>query len=95
MEKNITIEEIEKLAKLSKLQFSDDEKQTLIGEVDGIVKLLNGCDDVKIIDIQDKHAQGLCSLRSDEEKESMDVSDIFVNSNNCRNGYFVVPKVVE
>jgi len=95
MKEKITINDIDRLSHLSKLKFTQEEKEKLVGEVNGIINMLNQCDDVKIDGAIDTQMQKLSSLREDNVKEDMNTHDVFVNSNNCNNGYFVVPKVVD
>ena len=95
MKEKITINDIDRLGELSKLNFTQEEKEKLVTEVTGIIEMLNQIDDVKIDSQVEVQTQKINQLRDDEFKEDMLPNDVFLNSNNCNNGYFVVPKVVD
>ena len=95
MKEEITIEEIVRLSELSKLSFSEEEKYILKGEIEGIIDLLNQCDNVRVDVASDVNVQKLRNLREDEVEESMELEDVFSTTEHAHNGYFVVPKVVD
>ena len=95
MKETITINEIDKLCDLSKLEFSDDDKQILLKEVSDIIEMLNQCDGVEIVNLNALTTQNLRDLREDEVGQEMETSDVFTATSHANNGYFVVPKVVE
>ena len=96
MEKEkITTELIDKLSQMSQLSFSDEEKEVLVGEVSGIIDMLDQCGSIKV---EASHRGRMCSiatLREDSIQESMDSEEVFRNAPMSSNGYFGVPKVVE
>ena len=95
MREKISVEDIDKLSCLSKLIFTDEEKQVLVNEVDGIIDLLNQCADVEIGEEYKTAVQSLRDLRNDEVVQGMDVKDVFSATDRCHDGYFSVPKVVD
>ena len=95
MKETITINEIDKLCDLSKLEFSDEDKQILLKEVSGIIEMLNQCDGVEIVNSNTLATQNLRHLREDEVGQEMETDDVFAATRHANNGYFVVPKVVE
>ena len=95
MKEKITIDDIDRLSELSKLKFTHEEKEKLVTEVTGIIEMLNQIDQVKIDSQVEIQTQKINQLREDEPKEDMSSNEVFLNSNNCGNGYFVVPRVVE
>ena len=96
MEKQITIDEINKLCELSELQFTDEEKVVLVKEVGGIIELLDQCGRVRVDDSAKNNCQYLRDLREDkEDKGPLEMEDIFNSTSNASQGYFVVPKVVD
>lgn len=96
MEKEkITIETIEKLADLSQLEFTAEEKEKMLTEVTGIIEMLNKCGEVPVDKSNSCEEMGINDLREDEILDSIDSSDAFRNSPISKNGYFGVPKVVE
>ena len=95
MENKITIETIDYLSDLSKLRFTDGEKEVLVREVNGIIDLLNECDEIDVDDNDLNKTQMLTDLRLDEVSPEMDIDDVFSATKNAKNGYFVSPKVVD
>ena len=95
MRTKITIEDIDKLSSLSKLTFTDEEKEVLVKEVDGIVDLLDQCGNVVIDQDYKMQVQKLINLRNDEVEQGMDVQDVFSATDRCHDGYFTAPKVVD
>lgn len=84
------------LAKLGKLQFTDEELEKAVADMTSIIEIM---DTIKEIDItydplKDNHNVYLADLRRDEAMESLPTDKLLMNavsSENC----FVVPKVVE
>ncbi|MGN0961841.1 MAG: Asp-tRNA(Asn)/Glu-tRNA(Gln) amidotransferase subunit GatC [Christensenellales bacterium] len=91
----ITIETIDKLSSLSKLEFTPEEKQVLLGEVSGIIEMLNKCGQVKVNSSISRQEMTINDLRADEVKDGLKSSDTFRNAPVSKNGYLGVPKVVE
>ena len=92
---DITIKEIERLAELSALDFTEAEKKSMIKEVSGIIKMLNECDKIEANDYEFDNTINLCDLREDEAKESMPNELALLNAPKQRKGQFNVPRVVE
>ena len=95
MKEKITIEEIDKLANLSKLSFTDEEKQVLLTQVNDIIDMLKECENVNTDNVSTVRSQKLRDLRDDIAHEEMDIEDAMKNSPESKSGYFVVPKVVD
>lgn len=95
MEEKITIDTIDYLSDLSKLKFTDDEKQILVCEVNGIIDMLSQCEDVIVSEDGGHKTQMLKDLRSDESSEEMETEDVFSATVYSKNGYFISPKVVD
>ena len=94
MNSRIDSSEIDKLCKMSALEFSDEDKITLISEVNSIKGMLD-----KLGEVEDEQAflntQKLSDLREDEVCDGMGESEVFLNAPHSSNGYFIVPKVVD
>lgn len=94
MKKNIDLNEIDKLCNMSQLQFSDEDKKSLLLEVISITELLD-----KMNDVDEESSflatQKLSDLRNDIPLESMDMDEVFLNAKNRSGDYFSVPKVVD
>ena len=90
------IKTIDHLCNLSKLNYTDEGKEKVMGEMSAIIELMDTVKEIDITydDLKDNHDVYLNDLRKDEVIESMPTSKVLsnaVNTNNC----FVVPKVVE
>lgn len=94
MKKEIDLNAINKLCQMSQLEFSEDDKITLMHEVQSITQLL---DNMKEVPEESSflHTQKISDLRKDTPCESMDKSDVFQNAPRSCSDYFVVPKVVD
>lgn len=92
----ITIKDVEHLADLSALQFSEEEKKEFVNDLNNILKMVNqiqAADDGGKFVYNRSHK--LSELREDKVKDSMSQEKILKNSPKQRNGYFNVPLVVE
>ena len=92
---DITVQDIDRLANLSALEFTDEEKESLISEVSGIVKMLNQCDNVEVTEYEFDNTIALADLREDEVGESLTNEEALINAPKQRKGYYNVPRVVE
>ena len=95
MEEKITIDVIDYLGDLSKLQFTDAEKDVLLHQVTDIIYMLGGMNEIVLDENADSITQSLNDLRPDDIVEGMDAEDIFCATSLSHNGYFEVPKVVD
>lgn len=96
MEKEkITIKTIEKLSDLSKLDYSQEEKEELVGEVSGIIEMLDKCGDVEVSNTSSSKHATLADLREDIPAQSLADEEVFRNAHIHKNGYYGVPRVVE
>lgn len=93
----ITRAEVEKVARLSRLALSEEEMETITGQMDAIlghVEQLNELDTDDIIPIA--HAVPLeNAFRPDEIKDSIGTEKALANAPNDADGCFGVPKVIE
>lgn len=94
---NITIEDVDKVAKLAKLEFSGDEKKKfaeqfskIIGFVDQISKL-----DTENVPPTTHAVEKKNVTRADEVKPSMPNADIEGIAPKFSDGSIVVPKIIE
>lgn len=87
---------VKHLADLGMLTFSDEEMQTIVGDMQHIIELI---DEIKEADVSGVKAKIIPvkykNLRKDEAKESMDRKDILKNASQVQENCFVVPKVVD
>ena len=96
MREDIDLAKIDKLAMLSELSLSEDEKKSLVGEVSGIIDMLKGCDEVdtpeniayaRVVDVD--------CLREDIVLPSECRDTMLSSARNIEDGYVVSPKVVD
>ena len=93
MEKDlITIDEIDYLADLSGLNFSNEEKEIMQGEVSGILSMLNTCADIELDNSISMDTVSLGSLREDVIKRSLDKDVALSQVRESRGNYVVIPK---
>ena len=91
----ITDKEIDKLAKLSSLKFTDEEKIEVRKKLESIISMLDKCKEIEVDDLEYQNRTSLSDLRDDTPTPSMSVDDILLNAPKKRKGYFNVPKVVD
>ena len=92
---SVTIEDVEHLAEMSALEFTDKEKVVMLNEIKGILSMFNGCADADDTIIDKSKAITLDDLREDDPKASLNKDEVFMNAPRCEHGYIVVPKVVD
>lgn len=85
------------LAKLSKLELSDSDKERLASEMSAIVDLMDTMSEVNMEDHVHLNGEGigLESLREDEVVPSYDTEIILRNASYKKDGFFEVPKIME
>lgn len=94
--KNISDKQIDHLAELSALEFSELEKEKMKGNLEKILEFvdeMNKCDVTKTP--YDEAEVTLYDLREDEEKPGLSQKQATSNAPHSENGYFVVSKVVD
>ena len=88
----ITKQEVEKLAKLSKLRFTDEELESFTREMTEIIEFADTINR-NVGDLtsepEGERVMGMEQLRDDEVKPSYPNEDILSNAENS-NGFFVV-----
>lgn len=93
----VPVSEVEKIASLSRLSFSEDEKKEYQHHLEAILitaKKLEELDTEGVLPTA--HIQGLSNvLREDVAGESMDNELLTANAPERENGCFIVPRVVE
>ncbi len=93
----VPISEVEKIAALSRLSFSEDEKNEYQHHLEEILitaKKLEELDTSEVLPTA--HIQGISNvLREDAANMSMDNELLTANAPERENGCFIVPKVVE
>lgn len=93
----VPISEVEKIAKLSRLCFNDEEKKQYQHHLESILMSAERLDELDTTDVfPTAHIQGVENvLRHDVIEKSMDNDKLTANAPERENGCFIVPKVVE
>ena len=93
---SITIQEVKKLARLSRLEFSDAEAERFLGEFDAILQQVDAINkvDVSGVDLFCDTVDADTQLRADEVKPSLPAADIIKNAPSAEGTAFWVPVTV-
>jgi aspartyl-tRNA(Asn)/glutamyl-tRNA(Gln) amidotransferase subunit C len=94
---SVSRKDVEYVAELARLSFSEEEKENLIGDLNsilGYVEKLNelDTDDVEII-VNPYYIEN--KFREDEIEPSMKLSSVLDNAPDKLEEYVVVPKIIE
>jgi|YNPBryulayer2012_1023412.scaffolds.fasta_scaffold03049_3 aspartyl-tRNA(Asn)/glutamyl-tRNA(Gln) amidotransferase subunit C len=92
---NITLSDVEKVAKLAKLSFSDQEKEVFLQQFSRIVGFVEKIGELDTEDVPPTtHAvEKFNVLRKDEEKPSLSPEVIAALAPRFEEGHIIVPKV--
>jgi aspartyl-tRNA(Asn)/glutamyl-tRNA(Gln) amidotransferase subunit C len=93
----VPISEVEKIATLSRLSFSDQEKGNFQHDLEAILMAAQRLSELNTDDVQPTaHIQGIENvLRADIVRPSMDNDKLTAGAPESENGCFIVPRVVE
>ncbi|MBE6023920.1 MAG: Asp-tRNA(Asn)/Glu-tRNA(Gln) amidotransferase subunit GatC [Cellulosilyticum sp.] len=85
------------LANLSKIEIEEAEKENLVSEMSAIVDLMDAINEISIEDDINLNGKGvdLESLREDQIIESYNRALLLTNASHKKDGFFVVPKIME
>lgn len=94
---SVSKKDVEYVAKLARLEFSDTEKDLLVGDLNkviGYIEKLNELDtENEDILVNPYYIEN--RFRDDELKQSMRVEDVVNNAPQSFEGYIVVPKIID
>ena len=92
----VSIQEVENIAKLAKLAFSEEEKIKFTRHFNQILTYMEKLNELDTTEISPTlHVNGIKNvMRPDKAEESMNVDDILSNAPNSKSGCFSVPKVI-
>ena len=85
------------LANLSKIHIEDDEREKLVSDMSAIVNLMDAMNEITMEDDLNLNGEGvnLEHLREDEIVVSYDRENLLANASHKKDGFFVVPKIME
>lgn len=92
----ITDKQVEHLAELSSLEFSESDKMKMKKDLEQILEFVDKIENANI-DFSEKQVAKITlnELREDEPKEGISQEKALQNAPKAENGYYVVSKVVE
>ena len=93
---SITVEVVKKLAKLSRLEFNEEETQQFVKELEATLQQVEAINkvDVSNVDLLEKTINADTQLRKDEVLDSLPVEQIVLNAPDKKDGAFLVPITV-
>jgi len=96
-EARITLEEVEHVARLARLELRAEEKERKRGELDGILAYI---DKLRAVDVDGveptSHAVPLTNImRDDEPRASFPRDEMLANAPDPHGDFFRVPKIIE
>lgn len=85
------------LANLSKLGIDEEHKEQMVLEMSAIVELMDTMNDVVFEEDADLQGEGvsIVNLREDKVIESFERDKLLANASHKKDGFFVVPKIME
>jgi aspartyl-tRNA(Asn)/glutamyl-tRNA(Gln) amidotransferase subunit C len=90
-------EDVKKIAKLAKLQFSDDEIETFQGHLEEILDYVNKLNELNTDHVEPtyyvQHTGEV--MREDQEKHSLPREEALKNAPAQDKGFFRVPKIID
>ncbi len=92
--KNVSIEEIEHLSKLSRLEFTDAEKESFRTNLASIVDYCSVLENINTEEIESLNINN-GQMREDDVEQSLNKIDVVKNAPHHNNTAFIVPRVVE
>ncbi|CCJ33863.1 MULTISPECIES: Asp-tRNA(Asn)/Glu-tRNA(Gln) amidotransferase subunit GatC [Caloramator] len=89
--------QVDYVAKLARLEFSEEEKEKFVGDFNKILQFVEKLNeiDTENVEISISSYPMFNALREDEVKPSLSLDEVLLNAPDKENGYFRVPKVVD
>jgi len=97
MAKKIDETQVRKVAKLSRLELSDNEIEQFSGELSSIIEYIEKLNELDVDDVEPlAHCLPIHNVfRKDVVKPSLDNASALENAPDKHDGYFKVPKVLD
>ncbi|MCH7819237.1 MAG: Asp-tRNA(Asn)/Glu-tRNA(Gln) amidotransferase subunit GatC [Candidatus Marinimicrobia bacterium] len=94
---SISSADVDKIAKLAKLDLSEDEREKFSSQLSDIVSYMEKLNRLDTKDVEPlAHVNDLMNVsREDKSRPSMEKEDVFKNSPQNDNEFFLVPKVLK
>ncbi len=93
---SITIKDVEHIARLAKLDFSEAEKKRFQKDLSKILEYIEKLNELDTTHVEPlSHTQEIVNvMRKDEVKESLPVEEALRNAPSRQGNFFKVPKVI-
>ncbi|RQW76867.1 MAG: Asp-tRNA(Asn)/Glu-tRNA(Gln) amidotransferase subunit GatC [Geobacter sp.] len=93
----ITKAEVEHVAKLARLELTEDEKETFTGQMNGILAYVEKLNELETVSVlPTAHAVPMeNSFREDEPAASIGIDNALANAPDRIDSFFRVPRVIE
>jgi len=94
---SISKEDVDKIARLAKLELSEDERNKFAKQLGDIISYVEKLDEVDVSNVEPlAHVNDLMNVtRDDKSRPSLDKEQVFRNSPQHDKDYFLVPKVLK
>ena len=94
---SISSADVDKIAKLAKLDFSEDEREKFTSQLSDIISYMEKLNQLDTKDVEPlAHVNDLMNVsREDKSRPSMEKEEVFKNSPQNDNEFFLVPKVLK
>ena len=94
---SVTIKDVQKIAELAKLGFTDDELEKLRRDMNQILEYIDKLDELDLSDVQPLENINEIEnvFRSDDVKECLTSEEALRNAPEKTGKYFKVPKVID
>ncbi|AOY77622.1 Asp-tRNA(Asn)/Glu-tRNA(Gln) amidotransferase subunit GatC [Clostridium formicaceticum] len=92
----LTIEEVNYIAKLAKLQFTEEEAQRFAKDFEGVLSHFDNLnkEDLSATDLNNFHERTPV-IRKDETQNLHNKKELYQNVKKMREGFIEIPKVIE
>ena len=93
---SVTLEQVDTIARLAKLEFSEQEKETFVQQFNQILEYMEKLDELNTDDVEPTYNVLDLSnvMRPDEVKPWLTQEEALANAPKSKHGFFSVPKVI-
>jgi aspartyl-tRNA(Asn)/glutamyl-tRNA(Gln) amidotransferase subunit C len=93
----VTLKDVEHVASLARLEFSDEEKKTLMNQLNKILEYMEKLNELDTSNVEPlAHVIPLTNVfREDAVKPSRPVAEVLKNAPSKTDKFFKVPKVID
>ena len=94
---SVTKKDVDTVAQLARLSFDENEKEQLVGTLNGILDYFNKLGELDTSDVEPlTHILPVENvMRSDEVRDQLDQDTALANAPKSGNGHFIIPRVIE